>query len=180
MRRLLLFIPLLLVVGFSLILWRGIGQDPNNQDDAILGRPLPDISAENLLSPGQSVSLHSLAGKPLILNVWASWCPNCKAEHQFLMRLSRTAKIYGISYRDKPEAARNWLERAGNPFQMVLDDQQGKLAIELGVYGTPETLLYSAEGRLVARYTGTLTEDIWSKVFVPLLPAAFGQGSGTP
>ncbi len=180
MRRLFLFIPLLLAVGFGVLLWKGLGQNPNNQDNAIVGRTLPDIRSTDLFIPSQHIDLRSYLGKPFVLNVWASWCVNCRAEHQFLVRLSETVPIYGINYRDKPEAARRWLEQTGNPYRSVLNDEQGKLALELGVYGTPETLLFSSDGILLARYTGALDEKIWADVFAPRLSSIVSPERASP
>ncbi len=173
-RRLLLFIPLILVLGFAFLLWRGLQHNPNDQDNAIIGRPLPDATATDLLEPTRQVALRSLRGKPFVLNVWASWCPNCRAEHPFLMRLAQKVDLHGLAYRDRPDAARDWLARSGNPFKSVLNDQQGSIALELGVYGTPETLLFSGDGVLLARYTGEMTDEIWAKTFAPRLATTAG------
>lgn len=180
MRRLFLFIPLILVVGFSLTLWRGLGVNPNNQDNAVIGRALPDYTLPDLMQPEKTVSLQSLRGKPLVLNVWASWCDTCRAEHPYLSTVAGLVPLYGISYRDKPEAARKWLAQSGNPYLAVLDDANGKLSIELGVYGTPETMLYSADGTLLARFTGELNADVWARIFQPRLAASVNDGKAAP
>ncbi len=174
------FLPLILILIFSPVLWIALNHNPNNQDNATLGRRLPDSQAENILQSGQKIALSSLKGKPFILNIWASWCPNCRAEHAFLMEISSKYTLYGITYRDRPEAAKQWLAQQGNPFQIVLDDQKGNLSIDLGVYGTPETLLFDAEGILRARYTGLLTRDVWNSIFVPHLKTVLQQVENQP
>ncbi|MDM5063240.1 DsbE family thiol:disulfide interchange protein [Aeromonas salmonicida] len=169
--RLRLFIPLLLTLGLGTLLWLGLANNPYRQDEATLGRTLPQWQSENLLDGGL-VHTDQLKGEPFVLNVWASWCPNCRAEHPLLAELATTVPLYGLNYRDKHEAARAWLGEAGNPYRTVLADSDGKLALELGVYGTPETYLFAADGTLLSRHTGELTADIWQRQFAPKLKQA--------
>ena len=171
MSRLRLFTPLLLTLGLGTLLWLGLGNDPYGQDEATLGRGLPDWQSADLFG-GDPIHTQALKGKPFVLNVWASWCPNCRAEHPLLAELAGTVPLYGLNYRDKGDAARAWLKAAGNPYNAVLADPDGKLALELGVYGTPETYLFDADGTLLSRHTGELTREIWQRQFVPLLAEA--------
>lgn len=169
--RLRLFLPLLLTLGLGALLLLGLGNNPYSQDEATLGRTLPAWQSDNLLD-GSPIQTASLKGEPFVLNVWASWCVNCRAEHSLLGELASTVPLYGLNYRDKGDAARAWLMAAGNPYRAVLADPDGKLALELGVYGTPETYLFDADGALLTRHTGLLTLDIWQRQFVPLLDQA--------
>jgi cytochrome c biogenesis protein CcmG/thiol:disulfide interchange protein DsbE len=169
--RLRLFLPLLLTLGLSALLWLGLGNNPYSQDEATLGRTLPVWQSDNLLD-GSLIQTTSLKGEPFVLNVWASWCVNCRAEHPLLSELAGTVPLYGLNYRDKGDAARAWLIQAGNPYRAVLADPDGKLALELGVYGTPETYLFDADGALLARHTGELTREIWQRQFAPPLVKA--------
>ncbi|WP_421190555.1 DsbE family thiol:disulfide interchange protein [Aeromonas enteropelogenes] len=169
--RLRLFLPLILTLGLGALLLLGLGNNPYSQDEATLGRTLPTWQSENLLG-GAAIDTASLKGEPFVLNVWASWCPNCRAEHPLLGELARAVPLYGLNYRDKRDAARAWLMEAGNPYRAVLADPDGKLALELGVYGTPETYLFDADGTLLTRHTGLLTLKIWQRQFVPLLDQA--------
>ncbi|HHP5493409.1 TPA: DsbE family thiol:disulfide interchange protein [Aeromonas veronii] len=169
--RLRLFLPLLLTLSLGILLWLGLGNNPYSQDDATLGRTLPAWQSDNLLD-GSRLQTASLKGEPFVLNVWASWCTNCRAEHPLLSELAATVPLYGLNYRDKGGAARAWLIQAGNPYRAVLADPDGKLALELGVYGTPETYLFDANGALLARHTGELTNEIWQRQFAPLLDQA--------
>lgn len=169
--RLRLFLPLILTLGLGALLLLGLGNNPYSQDEATLGRTLPAWQSENLLG-GAAIDTASLKGEPFVLNVWASWCPNCRAEHPLLGELARAVPLYGLNYRDKGDAARAWLMEAGNPYRAVLADPDGKLALELGVYGTPETYLFDADGTLLTRHTGLLTQEIWQRQFVPLLDKA--------
>lgn len=169
--RLRLFMPLVLTLGIGALLWLGLGNDPYSQDEATLGRTLPTWQSENLLD-GSPIQTASLKGEPFVLNVWASWCPSCRAEHPLLGDLASAVPLYGLNYRDKGDAARAWLAQAGNPYRAVLADPDGRLALELGVYGTPETYLFDAEGALLARHSGELTKGIWLRQFAPLLDQA--------
>ncbi|MFM5707526.1 DsbE family thiol:disulfide interchange protein [Aeromonas veronii] len=169
--RLRLFVPLLVTLGLGALLWLGLGNNPYSQDEATLGRTMPAWQSDNLLD-GRPIQTASLKGEPFVLNVWASWCVNCRAEHPLLSELAGTVPLYGLNYRDKGDAARAWLIQAGNPYRAVLADPDGKLALELGVYGTPETYLFDADGALLARHTGELTNEIWQRQFAPLLDQA--------
>lgn len=169
--RLRLFLPLIVTLGLGGLLWLGLGNDPYRRDEATQGRPLPAWQSENLLD-GSSIQTASLKGEPFVLNVWASWCPSCRAEHPLLAELAGTVPLYGLNYRDKGDAARAWLAQAGNPYRAVLADPNGKLALELGVYGTPETYLFAADGTLLSRHTGELTKEVWQRQFAPLLARA--------
>ncbi len=173
--RLRLFVPLLLTLGLGALLWLGLGNNPYSQDEATLGRSLPAWQSDNLLC-GRPIQTASLKGEPFVLNVWASWCANCRAEHPLLSELTGTVPLYGLNYRDKGDAACAWLIQAGNPYRAVLADPDGKLALELGVYGTPETYLFDADGALLARHTGELTKGIWLRQFAPLLDKARADG----
>ena len=171
MNRLRLFIPLALTLGLGVLLWLGLGNDPYRQDEATLGRSLPVWQSQDLFG-GAPIHTERLKGEPFLLNVWASWCPNCRAEHGLLSELAGSVPLYGLNYRDKRDAARAWLREAGNPYRAVLADPDGRLALELGVYGTPETYLFAADGTLIARHTGELTREIWQRQFVPRLSEA--------
>ncbi|MGY3914679.1 DsbE family thiol:disulfide interchange protein [Aeromonas australiensis] len=173
--RLRLFLPLLVTLGLGSLLWLGLGNNPYSQDEATLGRTLPAWQSDNLLD-GSQIQTASLKGEPFVLNVWASWCANCRAEHPLLGELASTVPLYGLNYRDEGDAARAWLIQAGNPYRAVLADPDGKLALELGVYGTPETYLFAGDGTLLTRHTGLLTQKIWQRQFAPLLDKARADG----
>jgi len=177
--RLRLFVPLMLTLGLGALLWLGLGNNPYSQDEAVAGRTLPMWQSDNLLG-GRPIQTASLKGEPFVLNVWASWCVNCRAEHPLLTELADTVPLYGLNYRDKGDAARMWLIQAGNPYRAVLADPDGKLALELGVYGTPETYLFDADGALLARHTGELTKGIWLRQFAPLLAEARSKIASQP
>ncbi|BCS47621.1 thiol:disulfide interchange protein DsbE [Aeromonas jandaei] len=177
--RLRLFLPLLLTLGLGILLWLGLGNNPYSQDEAVAGRTLPAWQSDALFG-GAPIHTEALKGEPFVLNVWASWCTNCRAEHPLLSELAATVPLYGLNYRDKGDAARAWLIPADNPYRAVLADPDGKLALELGVYGTPETYLFDANGALLTRHTGLLTREIWQRQFAPLLAKARSNIAGQP
>lgn len=169
MSRLIRWFPLLLGAALFALLWHALTPVGDARNDAGLGRPLPTLPLTTL--EGRPLTTEALLGHPFLLNVWASWCANCRAEHPLLLELGETVPVVGLNYRDKPAAAQAWLTSAGNPYRVVLDDGDGRLSLALGVVGTPETWLVGADGRLLARHTGILTKALWQTRFAPLLEA---------
>ncbi|MEZ9409378.1 DsbE family thiol:disulfide interchange protein [Vibrio lentus] len=123
------------------------------------------LSSEILSSETAKLTLADITQHPYqLVNVWASWCGICKTEHAFLLELQKKGiPIVGLNYRDNPGAALNVLSNDGNPYSTVISDPQGKLALELGVIGTPETYLVDAEGQIVKKLLGVINESVWRK-----------------
>ena len=130
---------LLLVIIFSF----GLFNDPRELPSPFLGEPAPAFEVESLTAPGQMVGSADYAGKMALVNVWATWCGGCRQEHPFLMQLARTdaIEIYGINWRDNREEALRWLEQLGDPYEFSAFDADGRVGIDWGVYGAPETFL---------------------------------------
>jgi len=172
MNRASFFIPLVI---FILIM--GIGYVGFNLDDrhelpsALLGKPFPQFSAPLLSDPEQQISRENLIGQPALVNVWATWCPTCKAEHEELNRIAATTDILlvGINYKDVTTKAKRWLADYGDPFDFVIVDADGALGIELGVYGAPETFLLNARGEIVYKRVGDINPRIWRDELAPRL-----------
>jgi len=167
-----LFVPLIvfaLVVGIG---YAGFSlNDPHELPSALLGKPFPPFEAPLLSDPERTVARSDLLGAPVLVNVWATWCPTCKAEHDELIAIrERTGlKIVGVNYKDDREAALRWLEAYGNPYAMVIEDPDGSLGVELGVYGAPESFLLDAEGTIVYKRVGDINERIWRDELGPLV-----------
>lgn len=176
-RRLILFIPLLLGAALIFALWLGLGHDPYSHDDTNVGKAMPAAGAPDLFDPQNTLQLQQLRGEPFVLNVWASWCVNCRLEHETLLDIANHIPVYGLNYRDKPAAARAVLAERGNPYRAVFDDQNGQMALALGVYSTPETWLFAADGTLLARHSGAMTMTIWNEKFAPRLTSGAGGAS---
>ena len=150
--------------------------DPHRLPSALLGKPFPEFQA-GLLEPGAGtpgegrVSRDDLLGEALLVNVWATWCPTCKAEHDELMRIRAVTglRIVGVNYKDDPGEARRWLREFGNPYDFNILDRDGSLGVELGVYGAPETFLLDAAGTIVHKRVGEITRQVWREEFAPLV-----------
>ena len=145
-----------------LLLWQlarnAEGDDPTNLESALIGKPVPKFRLESLDNPGQFYQADVLTqGKPVLLNVWATWCPTCRAEHQYLNQLSAQGiRVVGMNYKDDRQKAISWLKELGNPYALSLFDGDGMLGLDLGVYGAPETFLIDGNGIIRYRHAGTL------------------------
>lgn len=158
--RLLAYIPLVLVVAlsglFAVSLFQG---DPQTLPSARIGKAVLPFSVPRLQSDERLTEADLATGTPILLNVWASWCGPCRDEHPFLAALqAQGVEIIGLNYKDKPDAARRFLQRLGDPYSKIGVDASGRVAIDLGVYGVPETFILDAQGRVLDRHVGPLDE----------------------
>ena len=165
-------IPLCLFALLVAFFWRGLSLDPQHLPSVKLGQALPDFSLPTLngLNKGSDELLtpNAMRGQMVLLNVWASWCDACSQEQFFLMNLAQQGvAIYGLNYKDNTESATHWLAEWGNPYRMVGADMQGQVAIDLGVYGAPETFLIDKKGVIQYRHAGIMTADVWRREFLP-------------
>lgn len=166
--KLLYSLPLLLFFCLVLFLWRGLGIDSRLLPSALLNKPLPDFELADLRQPEHLIKKQAWLGNIAVVNVWATWCPSCYQEHGFLMRLAhQSVVIYGINYKDERAGAMQWLKSYGNPYESVVFDQAGRLGLDMGVYGAPETFLIDAQGIIRYRHAGPLNEAVWQDVFLP-------------
>lgn len=166
------------VASVALLSLLGIGmtRDPRELPSVLIGKPLPAFSLPGMKREAPPLTQVDLLGQPRIINVWASWCVACQSEHPVLldlqrelMRKGRVHALYGVNYKDTPDAARIWLQRGGDPYVDSIVDAKGRLGIELGVYGVPETFVIDASGTIVFRHAGPLTAEIVRKQIQPLL-----------
>ncbi len=162
MSRWLLFIPLGLFLILGIFLYRGLSIDPTELPSALLNKPFPDFKLTEL-STHKMLSKANIVGKPVLINVWATWCPSCREEHQQLLTIAKQHKIdlIGLNYKDDRTLAVQWLQQLGNPYQFVIYDEKGMLGLDLGVYGAPETYLLDAQGIIRHRHVGVITEQDW-------------------
>lgn len=168
MARLRLFLPLIVFAALALLFWRGLSLDPNYMPSALENRPLPAFSAATLEGP--VISDAELRGKPALLNVWATWCPSCAAEHAYLNELARKGVlIYGLNYKDDADAAGRWIAEKGNPYAANILDPAGRIGLDLGVTGAPETYVIDAAGVIQLRHQGPVDERVWRTVIEPAL-----------
>jgi len=169
MRRAL--IPLLVFGLIVVVLALGLGRDPKLLPSPLLGKPVPSFALAQLHAPEQMFGPEQLKGKPWVLNVWASWCAECRNEHPLLMQWAaqKSVALVGLDYKDQSEAGKTWLARFGNPYSVTLSDLQGKVGIDLGVYGVPETFLIDAQGVIRYKHVGPLTPEVIEQKFMTLI-----------
>ncbi len=167
-RKLLLFLPLIFVLGLGYFFWKGLSLNPRELPSALIGKPFPEFALTALHQQERVLGRKDLLGKPALVNVWATWCPACKTEHPWLLKIAREegVPIYGINYKDDRQAAITWLREWQDPFVFTLFDSEGKLGFDLGVYGAPETYIIDAGGIVRYRYAGPLGQAVWDEMKV--------------
>ncbi|WP_342632235.1 DsbE family thiol:disulfide interchange protein [Marinobacter alkaliphilus] len=178
MKRLMLFLPLLLAVAVGVFLAAGIGKDPTELESALIGKPVPAFSLESLHEPGAMLDQTVFQGEVSLLNVWGEWCPACWDEHEYLMWLAndKGVRIIGLNYKDQRENAFRFLGRLGDPYQTIIFDPRGSLGFDLGVYGAPETFVIDAGGVVRYRHVGVVNERVWEEILLPVINQARGAG----
>ena len=165
MRKSLFLIPLALFLGLGFFLWKGLYLDPRELPSAMIDRPMPAFELPSLTEPDRQLSVADLKGEVALINVWATWCPTCKEEHSFLNKLAQQGVvIYGINYKDEPVKATSWLQRYLNPYREVILDKEGRLGLDLGVYGAPETYVIDANGTIRYRHVGAVDAKVWKQL----------------
>jgi len=165
------YAPLIIAAGFFLVFYFALfGGDPGRLPSALEGKRLPSFS---LAWQGEEAALTArdlVTGQPVLLNVFASWCGPCRDEHPLLMQLAaQGVPIFGLNMKDAPDAAQRFLGQLGNPYRAIGADRSGRVGIELGVYGVPETFVLDAQGRVLTRYAGPLTPDVLKTEILPYL-----------
>ena len=169
-KRLLFIIPGLAFVGLAAIFAAGLRHDPSIVPSALIGKPAPEFNLPPALDGKPGFAVADLKGKVTLVNVFASWCVPCRAEHPLLARLAAAGvDLYGIDYKDKPDDARRWLESLGDPYRRIGADQEGRVAIEWGVYGVPETFVVDRAGIIRYKQVGPLTADAIDDTILPLV-----------
>ncbi|MCE2029960.1 DsbE family thiol:disulfide interchange protein [Sessilibacter corallicola] len=169
MSRWKLFIPLAVFLALSVLFYRGLFLDPTELPSALIDKPVPEFELASLGQPGQTIENEDLLGKPYLLNVWATWCVSCRYEHPYLIQLAEQGvNIYGINYKDDTDEAVRWLERLGDPYQMNIVDQDGRLGVDLGVFGAPETYVVDSQGVIRYKHVGVVNQEVWQSTMAPI------------
>ena len=163
-------IPLAIFVVLLAFLWTGLGRDPSVVPSPLIGKPAPAFRLAQLHKPEASLQPDDLKGKVWLLNVWASWCVSCREEHPLLLQLAKTdvLPIYGLDYKDKTEQALGWLRQNGDPYTASIVDADGRVGIDYGVYGVPETFLIDKAGIIRYKQIGPLTVEALKSKIIPL------------
>lgn len=165
------FIPFILFLFIVILLWRGLQLHPNEIPSPLVGEPSPHFSLPVLFKENILTTEKDFLGRITLVNVWASWCYACEAEHSLLLKIAKTPGIllYGLNYKDDVTRARAWLEDKGNPYAIIALDQTGNTAIDWGVYGTPETFVVDKKGFIRYKYIGAITENGWQETLYPII-----------
>ena len=167
-RFILPLVAFLVLVGF---LAKGLFLNPHEVPSPLIDKPAPMFSLPQLADPAKKFSPADMKGKVWLLNVWASWCESCKDEHPVLLELSarHLVPIYGLDYKDKPGDAQAWLDEAGNPYTLVAQDASGRVGINYGVYGVPETYVIDKHGTIRYKLIGPMTLENLKGIILPMV-----------
>jgi cytochrome c biogenesis protein CcmG/thiol:disulfide interchange protein DsbE len=164
-------IPIGLFALLGLLLAYGLKLDPRKIPSPLVDKPLPGFKLATLHDPKKSLANADFKGKVVLFNVWASWCVACKQEHPVLMALAREKRVplIGLNYKDKPEAALAMLQGEGNPYDLSLADPDGRVGLDWGVYGVPETFVVDKQGVIRYKHIGPISPEAWEQTLWPLI-----------
>jgi len=163
-------VPLIAVALMVLFGW-GLLRGSNDLPSVLIDKPVPEFSLPPVLGRDEGLSTRDLIGHVSLVNVFASWCVPCRAEHPLFMELGESGEVplYGINYQDPPEQARAWLDELGDPYTRIGADRDGRAGIEWGVYGVPETYVIAADGTIAYRHVGPITRTILQEKILPIV-----------
>jgi cytochrome c biogenesis protein CcmG/thiol:disulfide interchange protein DsbE len=169
--QLLLFGPAALFLVLMLAFVMGLGRDPKLVPSPLVGKLVPDFALPAVKGRSLGLSSSDLKGEISLVNVFASWCAACREEHPVLMRLKAQGMvpIHGLNYKDKPDDAARWLDGMGDPYTRTGTDTNGRVAIDWGVYGVPETFVVDAKGRIAFKQVGPITREILEDTILPVI-----------
>jgi cytochrome c biogenesis protein CcmG/thiol:disulfide interchange protein DsbE len=171
--------PIVIFGLMVVVFWLGLGKDPSVVPSPLIGKPAPEFTLPSLTDGTQQVSAAELRGQVWLLNVWATWCVGCRQEHDALLTIAASGEvpIYGLNWKDDSTQARAWLEQLGDPYVATAVDLDGRVAIDWGVYGAPETFLIGPDGTVLHKHIAPITWDIFARDFLPRIAEAREQGS---
>lgn len=164
-------VPILIFVIIGTALGVGLTLDPKNIPSALIGKPVPDFDLPPVQGRVLGLATDDLYGDVTLLNVFASWCTACRVEHPIFMRLARerTVTIHGLNYKDQPQDAAAWLDQLGDPYTRTGADINGRVGLDFGVYGVPETFVIGRDGRIAYKHIGPVTPDALTDTILPLV-----------
>ena len=165
-------LPLILFVILAGFLYLSLDSNPSKLPSPLVGKIFPTVSGTESFS-GEPINLNGLFinEKFSLVNVWASWCVTCRAEHTAIMKIAKSENLQmiGINYKDVYADAKNYLEILGNPFDVIVFDPEGKIGLDLGVYATPETFLVNRDGLILYKHIGEINNQVWKENFIHLI-----------
>ncbi len=171
------FLPLIGFIVLAGFLFVGLRLDPREVPSPLIGKPAPAFDLP-VLGANQRANLATFQGKVWVLNVWASWCVSCRDEHPLFVELSKRGELknlVGLNYKDRDVAAQKWLTDLGNPYQLSIVDADGRVGIDYGVYGVPETFVIDKRGVIRYKHIGAVTRKAWDEKIKPVLAALDNQ-----
>ncbi len=165
------YVPLGIFILLVILLGVGLNLNPRLVPSPLVNKPAPEFSLSNLKHPEQTFTRQDLLGKISLVNIWASWCVSCRAEHAALAEIARTGKVtlYGINYKDERPDALRWLATLGDPYLAHGFDIDGRVGMDWGVYGTPETFLIDKQGLIRYKVVGPISAQVWQELLLPLI-----------
>lgn len=170
MSRLKLFIPLIIFAVLAVFFWRGLSLDPTEMPSALIDKPVPGFSLPTLEDADRVITQDDLKGQVSLVNVWATWCIACRVEHPYLVELAQQGvRVIGINYKDDVAEARKWLANLHNPYVFSIVDADGRLGIDLGVFGAPETYVVDREGVIRHKHVGVVDDKVWTEQLKPIV-----------
>ena len=171
MKKFIDILPLVVFSGLIILLFSFLSEKDDQLETVLIDSSFPNFSLPALSDDSMVLTKEDISELPALINVWATWCIACRIEHPFLMRLKEDSEvtIYGLNYKDNKQKALDLLERDGNPFEFSIYDLEGRLAIDLGVYGAPETFFIDKNGIIRERHVGVVDETVWQKKFAKYL-----------
>lgn len=171
LRRAVVFLPLLLFAAIGVFLAVGLTMDPRLVPSPLIGKPVPAFSLPPVRGRTLGLASADLKGEVSLVNVFASWCVACREEHPVFMQIKRDGivPIHGLNYKDQPADAARWLDEMGDPYTRTGADLDGRVAIDWGVYGVPETFVIDREGTIAYKHIGAITPAIWNQTLLPLI-----------
>jgi len=176
MRRVYLFVPLVIFLGLVVLLGRGLMLDPNKMPSALIDQSVPEFNLPSLASEERILTRADVVGEVSLINVWGTWCPSCMHEHPYLMELASQIPIIGVNYKDVRGDAKKWLVKLGNPYVVNVFDEMGTLGIDLGVFGAPETYVIDQQGMVRYKHVGVVNERVWLERLKPVVDQLRGEG----
>jgi cytochrome c biogenesis protein CcmG/thiol:disulfide interchange protein DsbE len=165
------YLPLAVFLGLVVLFAYGLTRDASKLPSMLIGKEVPEFSLPAVEGRQLGLSASDLKGEVSLLNVFASWCTECRREHPLFMRLqaANLVPVHGLNYKDKPEDARNWLDELSDPYTRTGADLDGRVGIEFGVYGVPETFVVDKDGVIVHKHIGALSERALKETILPLI-----------
>ena len=172
-------IPLVLFLVLAGFLAIGLTRDPHEIQSVLINKPAPAFRLPQLKAAASTISNEDMRGKVWLLNVWASWCVACREEHPWLIKYAQSGvvPIYGLNYKDRREDAIGWLEELGDPYTVSAVDLDGRVGIDYGVYGAPETYIIDQSGMIRLKHVGPITPDVWTGKILPAVQELNRQGT---